>query len=185
MNPDDLKNILNDIEQRSSEIPFGNSDFQTDNFVIAGAITPARAYRAILLQLRSRLDAIHKTKFSRDLQKIDIAEMAEQIKSWKTGKWEKQRLKTRIAEAHYDFSQSEKLIKDAIHEIGLLYNRLQSFSHFTREEFEAEEKQHFEERLTRQIKGITGAAESLENMYTDAPILINKTDKFRSIANGF
>ena len=47
--------VLKEIEDAYYDIPFGNTAFQTEMFVISAQITPARMYRTVGLHLNSML----------------------------------------------------------------------------------------------------------------------------------
>ena len=59
---DTVGNVLTEIEDAFFDIPFENSDFQTRAFVVASQQTPARAYRAIGLQMFSKIQAVKEYK---------------------------------------------------------------------------------------------------------------------------
>jgi hypothetical protein len=56
---------------------------------------------------------------------------------------------------------------------------------YTRQQFEAGEKRHFLESLNRQSLGVSGAKESLINMFDDAHALENFESNFKLIANNY
>jgi len=163
---------VDQINEAYFDIPFENSAFQTEQFVIASQITPERAYRAIGLRLSSRLRALQEAKFGAMKEDVDIEELQAKIDDPDTNKFERRRAEIDIQQKISNRSFTQKLINDAVHECNVLYSHFQKLPKFTREEFEAGEKQHFILRLNRAVNGIQGAAESLINIETDAPGLL-------------
>ena len=76
---------------------------------------------------------------------------------------------------------SDKLINDAIEELNVLYKHFKTLPKFTREQFESAEKLHFEQRLNRQVLGLSGAKESLVNMSDDIRALENYEQKVQEL----
>ena len=74
----DYKNVLtalDDLHSRFEQIPMGNSDFQEENFVIADALTPTRAYRQICLQLQANLNALREAHYEQ--RRIEVFTVVE------------------------------------------------------------------------------------------------------------
>lgn len=164
---------LHNIEKRFYNIPFENSNFQNTAFVVAAQITPERAYRSIGLRLHSKLRALQENYFAERKSEIRIGELQELIESPETSKWDKMRHELEIEQILTGRPYVEKLKNDAIQEIGCLYAHLEKLPEYTREEFEAAEANHFEQRLTRATNGISGPSESLINIRDDVSALIN------------
>lgn len=162
--------LLN-IEKRFFNIPFENSNFQNNAFVVAAQITPERAYRAIGLRIHSKLRALQENYFNERKSEIRIGELQELIDSSATSKWDKMRYELEIEQILTARPYTEKLKNDAMQEIACLYAHLEKLPEYTREEFEAGELQHFIETSKRQTNGITGGEESLVNMIKDVPAL--------------
>jgi hypothetical protein len=51
------------------------------------------------------------------------------------------------------------------HELNILYAHFQKLPRYTREQFELGEREHFDIKLNRQLLGVQGAAEALENQH--------------------
>ena len=166
--PENAEQLIKEIEQAFFDIPFENSDFQTENFVIASQITPERAYRAIGLRIHSKLQALIEAQYTQALAEIDIKELEEKNQDSSINQWDRMRNQLKIQKMLSGRSWGDKLISDAIHELTVLYRHFRSLPRYTRDQFESGEAQHFRERLHRQIQGITGAQESLANMEIDA-----------------
>jgi hypothetical protein len=166
-----IPTVIEEVEKAFFDIPFENSDFQTRNFVIAAQITPERAYRAIGLRLSTKIRALKEAMYSRQLEDIDLEEMEWKIADESLDIFEARRLKIKIEQKREARAYTDKLVNDALHECSVLYAEFVKFPKFSREEFEAAEKAHFNEKLLRQINGCTGASESLNNMHTDVESL--------------
>ena len=159
-----VPDVLSEIEQAFFDIPFENSKFQTENFVLNAQLTPERAYRALGLRMHNRLRALREAQFSLMREAVDIDELQEKIDNPYTSVWDRRRAKIDIQQKLANRPFTDKLVNDAIAELNVLYAHFKALPRYTREEFEAGERQHFELRLTRQMRGVTGAAESLANM---------------------
>lgn len=164
---------MDEVVRRFYDIPFENSAFQTENFVLAAQITPERAYRSLGLRLQSRLQALQEAKVGALKEEIDIEELQEKIADPNTNKFDRRRFEIDIQQkiTHRPFTQ--KLLNDAVHECNLLYSHMQKFPEYTREDFEAGERKHFTQRLTRAVNNVQGAAESLVNMDQDFKTLMD------------
>lgn len=162
--PVDLPKILQldeDLNKRFAPIPFGNSLFQNENFVVNAQYTPARAYRAIGLALSARIRALKEAYFSHQRALVGIAELEEQLTDSMLGKYDRIRKELDLQEKQSNVSYLEKLVKDAAFEVETFSSMLKKFPEYTREQFEAEERLHFEQRLKLQAAGIQGAHDSL------------------------
>jgi len=165
---DDVPNVLEKLETRFFDIPFENSAFQTQAFVIAAQQTPARAYRAIGLRAFNRVQAVKGYMISKERTKIDIEEKEAKIADPETSEFDRRRLRLDIIEIREGEKYSEKLLNDALTELNLLNAELAKYPEYTRAQFEAEEPAHFEAKLTRQLNA-PGAHEALANMRNDLP----------------
>lgn len=163
--------VLKEIEDAFYDIPFENSEFQTEAFVIAAQITPERAYRAIGLRMFNRLRALNDVKHTILNQQIDLEEIDAKIVSGNLDEFEVRRQVLKKQKILSEQNWSKKLINDALVELSVLYKHFKALPKFTRQEFEAGEKLHYEQRLRRSIAGIEGAKESLINMNEDTAAL--------------
>lgn len=164
---EDIPNVIDDVYRRMWEIPLGNSAFQNKNFVMGSQYTPCRSYRGALLRLSDRIRALNEARFSLETEKIDLEELDYKINHSKTDQFERRRLEVEKRKKLSQVKYTEKLIYDALYEVTTLYNEIKEYPEYTREEFEAEERIHFEIRLQRQIEGKAGAVDSLLNMTQD------------------
>lgn len=160
-------NVIVELENAFYDIPFENSKFQTEAFVIASQITPERAYRSIGLRMMSKLRALNEAKFAKMRQEVDLDEIDYKLQDPTLDKFERRRQEIKKQEILSGNYWSDKLINDAIQELNILYGHFKNLPKFTRVQFEQAEKLHFEQRLNRQVQGIQGANESLVNMSAD------------------
>jgi len=166
-----VPDVLKEVQEAFYDIPFENSQFQTEAFVIAAQVTPERAYRSIGLQMNSKIQALNEAKYSRAKEDIDIEELEFKIADPTTNKFDRRRFQLDIEQKLANRPYTDKLINDALQELNVLYHHFKTLPRYTRDEFEAGEKTHFEVKLTRQLTGIQGAQEALVNMNEDLPRL--------------
>lgn len=171
LNTTDIPNVLTELETAFYDIPFENSNFQNSMFVVAAQQTPARAYRAIGLRMFAKIRAIKELGFSRRLEEIDLAEKQALVDDVTTRHFDKLRAQVEIDKLLDQRSWTDKLLNDALKELGCLYSEFKKLPSYTRDQFEEEERLHFQLKLERQAQGQTGALESLANMNTDATML--------------
>jgi len=162
------KSLIEEVLDAFEDIPFGNSEFQTRAFVIAAQQTPARAYRAIGLEMHSKIEAMKEYLYHRELNKIDVEEKEAKIADPDTSEFDRRRLRLEIMRIQDGERYSNKLANDALESLNILYAEFKRLPRYSRAQFEAEERKHFEKKLVRQIKA-PGPLESLENMHTDLP----------------
>lgn len=173
--------VIKELEDAFYDIPFENSKFQTEAFVIAAQITPERAYRSIGLRMMAKLRALNEAKFNRMKQQIDIDEIEYKLNNSELDPFERRRQELKKQEILSGNYWSDKLINDAIEELNVLYKHFKTLPKFTREQFESAEKLHFEQRLNRQVLGLSGAKESLVNMHDDMKALENYEQKIQEL----
>jgi hypothetical protein len=163
-----IESVLTEIEEAYFDIPFGNTDFQCENFIIAHSVTPARAYRAIGLQIHSLLNQFREMLYAERLRQIEIEELQEIIANPETPKFERKRKEIALQQVLENDRWRQKLTADLIHQLNLYYDHFKRLPRYTREQFEAGERLYFEQTQNRQILGITGAKEAVMNMIDDA-----------------
>ena len=159
-----FKTLLSEIQDSFLSIPFGNSDFQIANFIVNGAQTPQRAFRAVCLSLRDKILTLNEAYYGQLKFQVDLDELQEKIGDPATDKFDRRRMEIDYEQKISQQRDNEKLLIDAIHEVELLYSFWQKLPHPTRAEFEAAEEDYFKISLTKQVLGIDGAVGSLENM---------------------
>lgn len=175
--------VIAEIENAFFDIPFENSKFQTESFVIGGQITPERAYRAIGLRMHAKLRALNEAKFGRMKEQIDLDEIDYKIQSASIDNFEKRRQEVKKQEILSNRKWTDKLINDALQELNVLYEHFKKLPKYTRSQFEQGEKLHFEQRLNRQALGLEGAKESLINMQEDIQAIKMYEDEILKLEN--
>lgn len=145
VNFDELKA---DVLRRSEHIPFGNSDLQNRTFTGGlEAGTPARRVRALCLALDTKIQALENARFQRREYEIDFDEATEQANA-ASDTFAARRCQLKADRAAAGVERENKLIRDAIHEIEILYAELKTLPEITsREQFEAEEPEYWLKRL--------------------------------------
>lgn len=168
---DNAKDVIAEIESAFYDIPFENSQFQTEAFVIAAQITPERAYRAIGLRMHAKLRALDEARFGMMKEQVDLDEIDHKLAHSDLNEFDRRRELIKREEILSRRSWTNKLINDAIAELNVLYKHFKNLPKFTREQFEAGERVHFEQRLNRAALGLEGARESLLNIRDDLPAI--------------
>lgn len=166
-----VPDVLAELQAAFYDIPFENSQFQTEAFVISAQITPERAYRAIGLRMHDRVQAVLEAKHQRAMEDVDIAELRAKIENPATSVYDCQRAELEIQYKLARRPFADKLMNDALAELNVLYAHFQKLPRYDRAQFELGERAHFQEKLERQMKGCVGAAEALTNMTGDMPAL--------------
>lgn len=162
-----VENVLQQLEEAYFDIPFENSDFQNRNFVMSAQITPARAYRAIGLRMFAKIRAIKEYYINKQLRQIDIEELEYKISLPETSEFDKRRHHLEILRIQEGEAWGEKLLNDAMRELECLHQEFQKFPRYTREQFEAEEEQHYTSYLQQQLHS-SPASISIQNMTVNA-----------------
>lgn len=175
--------VISEIEQAFYDIPFENSKFQTEAFVIASQITPERAYRSIGLRMHAKLRALSEAKFARMKSEVDLDELEYKLSNESLDRFERRRLEIKREEMLSGVSWTDKLINDAISELNVLYTHFKKLPKYTRDQFEQAERIHFEQRLQRSVVGLEGAKESLVNMHEDMAALEVYQNKVLELTN--
>lgn len=160
--------VLQELEGAFFDIPFENSDFQNQAFVVAAQQTPGRAYRAIGLRMFAKIRAVKEYQFQQEQNQIDIDENEAKIADQDTSEFDRRRLRLNNAKIIDGKTWGEKLLNDALRELNCLYAEFKKLPKYTRAQFEEEEFSHFERKLNRQMSH-NGAQESLANMKADLP----------------
>ena len=166
-----VDSILDEVNDAFFDIPFENSAYQTEKFVIAGSITPERAYRTIGLRMSNRIQALQEAKFSMANYQIDLDEINAKIEAGRLNQYDLRREDAKREKTKGEMAYSKKLINDAITELNVLYKHFKALPKFTREQFEAGERRHFTERLSRQDV-LSANQQSLINMDEDTNALV-------------
>ena len=183
VNDSNVAEVLTEIQDAFYDIPFENSQFQTEAFVIASQITPERAYRAIGLRMHSKIQAVLEAKHGRAKEDIDLEELEAKIANPETNDFDRRRAQLDVSFKIANRKYTDKLMNDAVAELNVLYKHFKQLPKYTREEFETGERVHFTERLQRQISGCQGAAESITNMDGDLPNMLKFEESVALLTN--
>jgi hypothetical protein len=176
-----VRDVLDEIHEAFYDIPFENSAFQTEAFVIAAAITPERAYRQIGLQMITKLQSMLAFREQEEIAQIDMDEQQSIINDPATSEFDRRRAQVKLRNMRLNDKYKHKLINDGVQELNLLYSHLKRYPKYTREQFESAEREHYERRLVRQVQGATGALEAIVNMREDMKALDEYTDKIKAL----
>jgi hypothetical protein len=193
-----IDEIMNETMKKMEPIPLGQSQFQNRNFVQKTMVTRGRAYRACLMKLKERLDALYANKEAYDIS-LANKEAEEKIMKLKSSRLDFIKTQTEdftdVTGDLYHLSleglelekeineymikkdsavrheaYQTKLIKDCIYEIQGLYKDLKKYREMTTEEFEIEENVYYKLKLNNILNGAEGARESL--MAMESPALL-------------
>jgi hypothetical protein len=124
-------------------IPYGDSLFQIENFIAVGP--DGRKLRTCQLQLRKKLSAIEECKLRRRRLDIDKREKEEKLQTAEG--YEKERIQVDLDEIQYKLDSEIELIEDCVIEAKYYQGVIDSLPKMTREDFEAEEKSYWTNRL--------------------------------------
>jgi hypothetical protein len=178
---DNIDNVLKEIQDAFYDIPFENSEFQTENFVLAAQITPERAYRALGLRMYKKLLAVQESIIGIERAKIEEEEILETLKDPTVSNFQKRKLRLDLKLREINQPFLEKLLNDAIVELNILYRHFKALPRYTRQEFETGEKRHFLETSKRALMGISSHSESLFNIEHDINALLNFEKEFSAL----
>jgi hypothetical protein len=183
INKENINEVLKEIETAFYDIPFSNTEFQVENFIINSALTPQRAYRAIGLQLFDKISALKNASFDKQLSDLEIEKKMVEIEEIKEelttndifDKYEIKQLNIdikvltiEIEKEKEKYRSLEKGANDAISEIQYLYDKFLKLPKYSRLEFEQGERDYFEKNLRRQLQtGGAGGVLSLIDMGSD------------------
>jgi hypothetical protein len=173
--------IIAEIQNDFFNIPFGNSQFQTEMFVIAAQITPERMYRQLGLSIIDKLKHLKTFEFDLKKQLVKQETHHKTLTDNNSTEEEKKLASIEIEEFEYFDWDRKKSIRDLLKELNVLYDAYKKFPKYTEEQFERGEATHFEQRLNRQILGLVGAKESIINMIDDKQTLTNFFEQLEKI----
>jgi hypothetical protein len=174
--------MLAELYNAFYDIPFDNSAFQTEMFVLAAQITPERAYRSIGIRLLNRINDIDDQLAGFELEKYHIEELVETMNNTEFSKLERKKAEIALRQMAKRQPFTIKLLNDAITEIELLYTEFKKYPKYTRAEFEAGEFRHYLERSKRQSLGIDGGRDNLVHMLHDYKNLESFKEKVQSLS---
>lgn len=165
LNNQNLSEVLQNIEKDFYDIPFGNTQYQIEKFVINQAQTPQRAYRTIGLQLINLIQSLEDSVLNNEKIKIDIEELEDKLKPERqVDRFERRRLEVDLISKKRMLVRQEKSISDNLKQIEIYHSYYNTLPKYTREEFEQAEENYYLKHLHTQALGYTGAQEALLSM---------------------
>lgn len=140
-----LMTSVEKVLEKFDHVPFGNSKYQIEKFIIDEALTPARKYRTIGLQLFELLKNLGNTYFDLKEAKLEMEELQKTIDMTESN-YARQKAIIQLERKQFELKFLEKLVLDASKEVKIY---LQALSHFddyiSWADFEAQEEQYFKE----------------------------------------
>ena len=185
VNAENAADVIKEVQDAFWDIPFENSAFQTENFVLAAQITPERAYRAIGLRMHKKLIAVQEALIQKEKNEVEDAQIQAKLQSPDYDQYEKRIMELNLKKKQINRPLEEKCLNDAIADLNLLYKHFKALPRYTRAEFEAGERRHYLEDLNRQALGINGAKVALVNMFDDVKALEKFESDFKLIADNY
>jgi hypothetical protein len=155
--------IEKELLEKCEDIPFGNSLYQNENFILNSSYTTARALKNVGLALSARVRALKELEYGMETLKIELEEIEFNIETT-SNKFEARKLEIEKRKKQDGVQYTAKLLKDSLYEIEYFRKILSSLPKLTRAEFEEQEKEYFVETLTRQAIGLSEADKNLTAM---------------------
>jgi hypothetical protein len=137
-------NVIENINQRYQDIPFGNSKWQMDS-LIAAEQTPERAYRHLLINFQKRFNDLKSCSINRRKAENKVKQIQRQIEK-ETDELILEELSLEIEEITCGWEYENKLAKDCVVELEYMNSMIEKLPRFTKDEFEAGENEHFKLR---------------------------------------
>jgi hypothetical protein len=145
-------NFDHDVEKEllaaMMEVPFGNSRFQIETFILNDP-KPERAYRQALLEISEKYKSLKQAQFRRRKLDVELRRL-EKKQAEHDDPFERELAGIEIEEKTFDISQEDKMIHDAIIQLKVYSDFLQTVPKFTREEFETAEPEYWRMRALMQ-----------------------------------
>jgi hypothetical protein len=145
------------------DIPFENSLFQDEAFIINMSYTDARALRSVTLKLSTKLQALRELEHKMEETKIDLDEIESKME-YTRDKFQLRRFELDKKRKLSSQLLTKKLLKDALYEVEYLRAVMSKLPNLTRREFEEQEFKYFTESLTRQAMNMPESHNSLRAM---------------------
>lgn len=125
-----------------NEIPFENSNVQTDN-VINSALTPERAFRQLGIRFMKRWNDLKICSIERRKSEIKVEKMKKELVKI-TDELDREELQLEIEKIKTNWPYEDKLANDCKAELLHIVKRLQQFPCYDRKMFEEAEIQWLE-----------------------------------------
>jgi len=173
----EFSSIIEEIEAKSRNLPFGNSKFQNQELVVKRHLTKGRQLRDGLLAINNRIQSLREAYYSRQNEELKIKKKEIEIKKlksklskfgWIIGKYNRELIEIDIKQIELEIEKvlanknhSDKIIEDAVIEAKDLYESISQLPEYTREEFEAEEFDHITGLYKKEVFKISESVEKL------------------------
>jgi len=151
------------------ELQQNRSNFALEKFVVGQHDMPARQRKQVLDELLAMMMGLQQSVTAYEMAQIDIDELSE-IET--ENKHEQKRNDIRLWEKTREVKLIEMQIIGTLRECAFLYALLDRMPKYTREQFEQEEVEYWEKRLTRQARlmemfgGNMGNVDAILQMYS-------------------
>ncbi len=162
---DAIEKLFGEIE----ELQQNRSNYTLGKFVVGQHDMPARQRKQVLDELLSLLEGLNQCVSMFENTQIDIEELQEPVED----KYQQRRNEIKLREKELDLRFLKFRMIGLIRECDYLYGLLDKMPKYTREEFEKEEAQYWEKRLTRQARltemfgGNFGNVDAILQMYSE------------------
>lgn len=143
------KDDLEKVQKLMRQIPFGNSAFQIVNFV-AKEHNPERGLRKVLLEMQTKIVALEEAQIRRKRLDVDLREIEHKLK--KAKRFDRERLEIDREERLMRVGYEDKLIEDAMIEVGIYFSLYEQLPAITREQFELAEQTYWPARLLHEAR---------------------------------
>lgn len=139
--------IIKDLEEAIKNGPtFGQSFYQTGNFVINKHQSTGRSYRQVLMEINSRVTALKKAEVSVKRINAEISKLNKKASSCADVD-EKTIIQCDIEDKQIDLMNQQKLVSDSIAECNYLYEIFKQMPKMSHEDFEKQEGEYWKNRL--------------------------------------
>lgn len=163
-----LTSVMEEIKDKMWDIPLGQSLYQNKKFIMAQFKTNGRLLRQAALELHGKINAIQDQLITIERLKINIEELKAKLDPdshyYEKNEFQRRRLELDLKSELSNTYMQDKLLNDVKKEFEYIYSVFKKLPKMTREEFEKEEEDYYLFHLEKQIKGISGAHESLYQM---------------------
>ena len=155
--------VEKELLEKCEDIPFGNSLYQNENFVLNTSYTDARALRNVGLALSARVRALKELEYGLETIQVELEELDYKIEN-SSNHFERRKLEIEKRKKQDNTAYTMKLLKDSLYEIEYFRKVLTKLPKLSRTEFEEQEEQYFIESLTRQAVGLSEPDKNLAAM---------------------
>jgi tetratricopeptide (TPR) repeat protein len=155
--------LIAEFIERFKDIPFGQSAYQNEQFIIKNQLTDPRAYRSIGLELETRIKAYQKAFYQNQRNVIKIEQLKQKIEL-ENCVLQKRLIEIDITELEEERIFLGKHVADLFVEIEQFKSAMKNFPKITREQFERSEELYFTKSLKEQLVDKPDALKQLEKI---------------------